>query len=211
MNFGELRAMVADWCHRSNMTSVIPSCITLATAQFNRVLRTPEMESRDSRSITTEFASLPPDFLEIISVVRDDGKEIRYVARPNLASHIAAGEEPEPPIYSIEDYQFRFLPAPSVSEPLDVSILYFEQIAALEDDSDENWLLTAYPDAYLYGALMHARAWLQDDARVALIKPMYEQAIAQISQRKVAAPGVASVMQTDIPLGISRYDITRGY
>jgi hypothetical protein len=58
---------------------------------------------------------------------------------------------------------------------------------------------------------MHARAWLQDDARVALIKPMYEQAIAQISQRKVAAPGVASVMQTDIPLGISRYDITRGY
>ena len=41
--------------------------------------------------ITTEFASPPPDFLEIISVVRDDGKEIRYVARPNLASQYAAG------------------------------------------------------------------------------------------------------------------------
>ena len=62
-------------------------------------------------------------------------------------------------IYSIEDYQFRFLPAPSVSEPLDGVDPVLRADRGAEDDSDENWLLTVYPDDRL-AALMHARVFI---------------------------------------------------
>lgn len=211
MTYLELRTMVADWLQKSNMDAAIAQSVTLATAGFNRVLRTPEMESRDVREIVSEYASVPPDFLEVISVTRDDGKSLRYMARPQLAEAIASGAQPEPHVFSIEDYQFRFLPAPSAGGPLDVTILYYEQIPALSADGDENWLLTAYPDLYLYGTLMHARSWLHDDARVQLIKPMYDEALAQVRRRKVAGTGVVSAVGIDTPTSVRHFDIMRGY
>lgn len=211
MNYLQLRTMVADWCHRSDMASAIASSVSLATAHFNRVLRTPEMESRDNRTIVSEFASLPSDFIEIIGVVRDDGKELRYLARPQLSSYVSLGARPEPPVYSIEDYQLRIQPAPSASAPLDVTILYYEQIPPLSADADTNWLLTAYPDAYLYGTLMHARTWLHDDARTALVKPMFDEALGQVQRRKVVAAGVASAIGSDVPSLHSTFDISRGW
>lgn len=210
MNYGELRTMVAGWLHRDNMDTAIRQAVDLATAQFNRVLRTPEMESRDMRAVTSEYANLPSDFLEIISVTRSDGKALRYLARPQFAEAVATGNQPEPHVYSIEDYQFRFLPAPTVGPPLNITILYFEQIPTLANDSDTNWLLTEHPDAYLWGALMFARTWLQDDGRAQLIKPMYDQSIAQLSKRRVAGTGVISAIGTEVPASRSVFDVTRG-
>lgn len=211
MNYGELRAFIADWLHRSDMDSAIGRCVAMATSHFNRVLRTPEMESRDVRPVTSEFVTVPSDFLEIISITRDDGRELRYLARPQFASYVGLGMTPEPPIFCVEDYQFRFLPAPTVDSPLNVTILYYEGIANLVNDSDTNWLLSAFPDAYLYGALMHARVWLHDDPRVQLIKPMFDEMLAQMQRRRVAATGIAKSVGFDMPTTGSSFDIVRGY
>jgi len=40
MTFDELKTNIADWLNRTDLTSVIPTFITLAEARLNRQLRT---------------------------------------------------------------------------------------------------------------------------------------------------------------------------
>lgn len=211
MTYSELQSAIADWLQRSDLTSIIPTWIRFATAGFNRTLRVPQMESRDSSSLTAEFSAIPTDMLEVVAIHDDDGNELRYLGRQEFAAVVSNGARPNPAIYTIEDYQLRVLPAPSVSEPLDVTITYFEQVPALVAAADTNWLLTDYPDLYLYGSLIHARAWLHDDKRLVLVKQFYESGLAELRRFKWAATGAATVRQTDVPSSYSTYDITRGY
>lgn len=211
MNYTELQAAIAGWLQRSDLTSIIPTWVRFATAGFNRDLRVRYMESRDSSSLTAEYSALPGDVLEVIAVSDDDGNRLRYLDRQQFAALVETGAQPNPAVFTVEDWQLRVLPAPSVSEPLDVTILYYEQLPALVAAADTNWLLTDYPDLYLYGSLIHARAWLHDDQRLVLVKKMYDSALAELKRHKWAATGIATVMQTDVPSQYSSFDITRGY
>ena len=210
MAYGTLKADVASFVQRDDVTAIIPTWVRYATAQFSRVLRVPQMETRDVRTLADEFASLPSDFLEIISIQRDDEEELRYIARPAFASYAAQDIQPDPPVYTVEDYQLRFLPAPSVTVPLTVTILTYERLPELVDDADTNWLLDEHPDLYLWGSLLFARAWLHDDERLARIKPLYDEQLAILARRKVHATGIASAVGLEIPVMSHGFRITRG-
>jgi hypothetical protein len=47
----------------------------------------------------------------------------------------------------------------------DIIIDYYASIPALSTTNPTNWLLTAAPDVYLYGALMEAAPYMMDDQR----------------------------------------------
>jgi hypothetical protein len=210
MPYGTLKADIQSFVQRDDVTGVIPTWIRYATAQFSRVLRVPQMETRDVRTLTTEYASLPTDFLEVIAITRDDGRELRYIARPQFEAYASQDYEPDLPLYTVEDYQFRFLPAPSVASPLTVTILTYERVADFTTDASSNWLLDEHPDVYLWGTLLFARAWLHDDDRLARIKPLYDEQLAALARKKVHATGIASAVGTDIPYSSNQYNITRG-
>lgn len=210
MAYGTLKADVASFVQRDDVTAVIPTWIRYATAQFSRVLRVPQMETRDVRTLTTEYVSLPTDFLEIISITRDDGEELRYIARPAFSSYSAQGLDPDPAVYTIEDYQLRFLPAPSVTEPLTVTILTYERLPDFTTDASSNWLLDEHPDLYLWGTLLFARAWIHDDDRLARIKPLYDEQLAILARRKVHATGIASAVGIELPVMSHGFRIARG-
>ncbi len=53
--------------------------------------------------------------------------------------------------------------------------IWFSTITPL-DGSHVNWLLTAYPDAYLLGSLVYGFGLLQDDARI----PMWKAGLGQV-------------------------------
>jgi len=210
MTYSELQAAILNWCHRSDLTSIIPTWIRFATAGFNRVLRTPEMEARDTSTLTDEYTALPADFLEVIAVADSAGRQLRHLDRQQFGSLVASGREPNVPIFTIEDYQLRLWPAPTASASLTVTLLYYEQISTLVNANDTNWLLTDHPDLYLYGALMHGRVWMQGDERIPLIKGMYDEMLSDVRRRRVVATGVNMAVGSDVPLLPSAYDITRG-
>ena len=60
-------------------------------------------------------------------------------------------------------------------------MLYYETIDPLNAQTAFNWVLTNYPDAYLYGSLIHSAPYLQDDARMASWAALYEKAIGDIN------------------------------
>ena len=56
----------------------------------------------------------------------------------------------------------------------------FKAVTALSSINSTNWLLTAHPDAYLYGALLEAAPYLLDDSRLAMWATALEKVLAEI-------------------------------
>lgn len=213
MTFATLKADAAAFLQRDDLALQIPTFIRYATAQFNRVLRVPQMEARDTPAnpITTEFVGLPADFLEVISITRADGRELRYIARPQFNAYASQGARFEPHVFTIEDRQYRFLPAPSAANPIALSILYYERIPDFTTEQSTNWLLQDHPDLYLWGALLFARAFLHDDARLRDVKALYDEQLALVQRTKVHAIGVVSGVPSEVPVGHRAFDILRGW
>ena len=67
-NYTGLKASIADFLNRDDLTSVIPDFITLAEAQINRDIRHFKMEARSSgqQSSGDEYMQTPADWLETI-------------------------------------------------------------------------------------------------------------------------------------------------
>jgi hypothetical protein len=56
----------------------------------------------------------------------------------------------------------------------------FKGVTSLSSINTTNWLLTADPDVYLYGALLEAQPYLQDDARIATWAQIFEKVVSEI-------------------------------
>jgi hypothetical protein len=59
-------------------------------------------------------------------------------------------------------------------------LVYYAKLSKLSDSNTTNWLLTAAPDIYLYGALMQAAPYLKDDARIGTWSQMYLTALQDL-------------------------------
>ena len=54
----------------------------------------------------------------------------------------------------------------------------YKDFNPLSSSNANNWILTGYPDVYLYGALMEASPYLSEDGRVQVWAQLYAAAVA---------------------------------
>ena len=62
-NFTDLKASIADFLNRSDLTDVIPDFIKLTESDLNRQLRTREMSVRTRAPLDSQYLQLPEDYL----------------------------------------------------------------------------------------------------------------------------------------------------
>lgn len=189
-NYGELKSAVADFLNRSDLTSVIPTFIDFAEAEFNRNLRVRQMVTRAEAVIDTRFSAVPADFIEAKDLVIVTGNPVtplQFVTQQEMAqlrntSITSAGK---PKYFSVVGGQFEVAPTPDSVYSLEMS--YFGQIDALTDDGDTNWLLREYPDIYLYTSLMHSAPYLKDDERITVWAQLAAKAKEELISRDTSA------------------------
>jgi hypothetical protein len=88
------------------------------------------------------------------------------------------------------DYDFvsgEILTDPAVTG--DAQITYKRALPALSNTITTNWLLTRAPDAYLFGALVHAEFYGWNDERLPLIKSALDEMIEEMRLDSEAAAG----------------------
>lgn len=182
-SYSTLKSGIADFLNRSDLTSVIPTFISLSEAKFNRVLRTRQMIKRATATIDTQYFAMPDDFLEAkklvlntnpLSVVEFATAEFLDTQRAN--TYIAPGK---PKLFGVIGTQFEVVPSPDASYTGELT--YYGKISALSDSTTSNWLLAYAPDLYLYGALVQAAPYLRDDERIATWGQFYTSAIEDIT------------------------------
>ena len=199
-NYTELQSAVADFLNRDDLTSVIPTFISLAEAQMQRVIRHHKMMNRAEAQIENRYFALPADWLETARFhVRgdrtyrleltsmDDMLQLRQAnadltGRPSHFAHI--GDQLE--VYPTPDGTYS------------VELLYHQKIPALSDSNTTNWLLTDHPDVYLYGALMQSAPYLDDDQRMQVWSTLYGNAVQAVNQESKKARYSGSGMRMRI-------------
>jgi len=168
--YDNLKAEIAEWLNRQDLTAKIPTFITLTETQIERTLRVRQMMARTSLTVDAQYEDLPADYLALHNAQLNTTpvQELQYVPLNELDKVRARyyNTTGRPRYYSIVGDQIEFAPAPDTS--YDGEIVYYQKIDRLGDATQTNWLLEDYPDLYLFGALMNAAPYLEDDPRVAM-------------------------------------------
>ena len=184
-NYTGLKASIADFLNRDDLTSVIPDFVALAEAQINRDVRHWRMEARSAgqQSPADEYMQIPADWIETIRLhLTGSGTTVvNLVSRDAMADKRSAtsDETGTPTSYTHANGQFQLFPTPSVTTNFE--LLYYQKIPSLITNTD-NWLLLEAPDVYLYGALLHSAPYLAEDARLAVWAQLYSAAVQRLNQ-----------------------------
>jgi hypothetical protein len=174
-----LKASVADWLARNDLTSQIPDFITIAEATIGRSLRVREMVQRATATIDDQYVDAPTDFEGPISLRLTDGtkRALDWIDLAKLEDYQSFWDETTgvPARYTVLGTSLVFSPAPSGNH--DYQLIYYASIPSLDGDNETNWLLTKHPDMYLWGALTAAAPFLEEDPRVATWGALFVKAV----------------------------------
>jgi hypothetical protein len=173
-------ASISSWMVRSDISGTADDFIDLFEAWASRNLRTPDMEA-EATTPATEYIALPTDFLQLRDIQWQGSprRQLAYVTPEYADMYDTSGSSGTPQFYTIVGNQIRLVPAPDAST--DVRISYWQRIPALDGSNTSNWLLEKYPDAYIYGSLIHARVFVQDPAIAAFFKQGYDTVMGEIA------------------------------
>jgi hypothetical protein len=193
--YTELKAAIADWLLRDDLTSVIPTFISLAESQFQREIRDYRMMKRATAEIDSGYSAIPADWLQNIRFQLNTSPitTLEYVTPDQAAEELAWHSSNRRPLFfTMVGEEFQVVPAPDGT--YEGELTYYAKIPALSASVASNWLLDDAPDLYLYGALMQAAPYLKDDERIAVWGGLYRQALEALSvQSDRASIGSSSI------------------
>ena len=191
----DLQSQVSSYLARSDLTSQIPTFIQLTEAKLQR--KFVGVTSLSDSNLTNWMLVNNPDvylygaLLEAQPYLMDDARiatwadiyttvvaQVRYPsASANFTNYTGLQS-------AIEDWLDRSDLTDAIPNfiKLAESVLKrkFGDLTSLSVGSPTNWLLTSYPDIYLYASLLESAPYIKDDARVALWKSEYEIRISQV-------------------------------
>lgn len=170
MNYATLQAQVADWMHRVDLTSAIPSFIELAEEQINRTLRVRQMEVvLPATAIANNIITPNPDVVDVKELWLS-GQANNEIKPQSLKTVVVDKTYSLPTLYAWQGLNLYFNGAGSVE-----GVLY-ERVPAIAT-ANSNWLSENHPSVYLWGALMFAKMYIEADhsfAEAKFLKAMDE-------------------------------------
>lgn len=149
----DLKTAVADHVGNRSISDVWPRLVQQAETTLNQRLRTLWQVTDATLTFTDGVADLPADFLVMMSVYGQGGYQMRSGMRADQrrpgVSHST---------YSIGDGKIYIR---GYSGDRDVQ--YYAKLPTISGAlSTTNWLLTEFPDTYLYGVGLQAAKFLKD-------------------------------------------------
>ncbi len=211
-DYATLKTAVADYLHRSDLSdSVMSNFVQLGEARLNRKLRLLEQEAVGTLSLTSgaDNVALPSDWIETIDVIYATDKQSIYPQ--NLKSlnsqRTYDGTTARPRLYATTNGTMQF----EITADATYSILinYFQRWDIATDDT--NWLLTNAPDAYLYSALLEAKAYVKSAEDMSIWSMGLKTAIDDLNNLDNRSRRNSTVrMEAGLVRG-GRFDINRGY
>ena len=174
VDYASLQASIIDWALKTgdaNFTANVPTFITLAEEQINLDLRV--RWNTNNVTLTTSSVdgslALPADYLDFDAVVAQTNpiSPLTYVTVQSYYGLLQSNPNPGsgiPTKFTIIDGSMYFYPAVSSSSPISVQLVYYQALPALSVTNTTNFVITTAPRLYLYGSLIYASQYNQDDA-----------------------------------------------
>jgi hypothetical protein len=196
--YTELKAAIADYAHRSDLTTQIVDCVTLAEARLYDLLVLKDMESDESLTLTIgqNYAALPTGYIAPRAfwlVIDSERVPLDAVTPERLPYYSTNGQ---PTLWAIDGANVRF------DYPADVG--YSAKLRCLKKSNlsgsvASNALLAARPDIYLSSSLVELARWTGDEGMFNTWEPVFLRAIAAFKASQSRNRGIAP-LRTDLPL-----------
>ena len=181
--YTELKASIANFLNRDDLTATIPDFISLAESSINNEIRHWRMETRAETTVDSQFTGIPSDWLSTIRfhLTTSGTSSLNFMSLATMQSTRAARNDATgtPTNYSLNSSQFELMPTPDGEQS--AILMYYAKIPTLSDSNETNWLLTNYPDIYLYGALLHSAPYLKEDERAQTWAALYTAAVVRVN------------------------------
>lgn len=167
VSFGTLKTAIAAKANRTDLTAHMPGFVQNAEAHFNRELRHGRNLYRFADfAFTSEYTAIPSDVIEMVAIelyINGYRRRLEPDMLPNQVN--ARGTDPGDPVgFSVHEGFIRLSPPPRAATTGD--LYYFRGVPTITaNDANTNWLLTRFPDVYLYRSMMEAALHMQDEKR----------------------------------------------
>jgi hypothetical protein len=207
--YTELQAALQSWLwDRADVAAQIPTFIQLAEAEMNRRLTTRLKVTQDLITLDDELIDQPAGFAGVLSFKLIDAPytELKFTTPDGLTqltNRLATsdGEHTAAPThYAIVGDLFQVMPPPDGTYR--AVITYRVRIPPLSASNASNWILENHPDAYLYGALLHAESWLRHFELVPTYREAFAQVLADIQAADLVEAGAPNLSMNPSTLGV---------
>lgn len=188
--FAALKTEALDFAERSDLSSKADTFVTLCDMRIRKALaasalRLREMETTTDLTPTDGVCALPTDFMAMkrVTAQSDPTRRLEYKTQDWLDAAFPDGSSDDPIYFTITGASLATYPL-STS---DIRITYFAYPPILSDSNTVNWLLTKYPDVYLYGTLVELASYIGDDASVQKWLGFFQGAVQGLSSAAFGA------------------------
>lgn len=172
--FADLKADVINLINRTDCTDTLSGTfVNQAMRNIARTLRIPSLESKYTATVgtsaetvfntTTQELSIPGDFLETVYLYTDDRILQRVPLRQFIELTGSVPESGKPRYYTRIQNNFVVKPAPSAGTV--INLIYHSDPAELTNNTDTNILSIVAPDLVVYGALLYACDYFNDQRK----------------------------------------------
>lgn len=178
--YADLQASLATWLKRTDLTAQIPDFIALAEARINRELRVEAQLTRGTLTVAAEFVNLPATFAGLRSarMTVTPFTLLSVLTPEQMADYAACTPSGNPKAIAIVGSQAWIQPIQTASMTLEMH--YYAKVPALSVSNTTNWLLTAHPDAYLWGGCLEGAIFLEDDNQVQKYASLFQASLSDI-------------------------------
>lgn len=172
--YSQLKADVASWLNRDDLSANVPDMITLGENRAYRELRLRCMEAALSSTISSGTISVPERYVAMkyayvnatpVSKLERKDAEWIYQTYPTRSA------DGIPRYFAREADSFIFAPYPDSAYT--VKGIYYRRLPALSDSNTTNWFTENAPELLLFAALAEAKAFIEDNERVSLWNQKY--------------------------------------
>jgi hypothetical protein len=178
--YDDLKSAILRWVARPDLANDVADFVSLFEAEARTKLNLSDQLTTTTITTvaTNPLITIPTDAAAIVSLSVLNGPTLVKTTRDYINTTGIAGEFGLPQYYVDENAtQLRLAPIPSSAR--DISLVYKRKFASLSVGSPTNWLLTDFPNLYLYGSLRHAKRFMQDD-QWAEVENAYNTALADV-------------------------------
>lgn len=173
-NYSDLKAAVARWMKRTDLTEFIPDFIAMGEARIYRDLRIRAMETALEATIAGGVIAVPDGYVELKNA-RIDTSPVHTLVRKDAewmyANYPMRVGDGTPKFIAREANSFIFGPYPDSGYT--VKGAYYRRLDPLSDDNTDNWFTDNAPDLLLFAALCETEPFMKNDARVQLWEAKY--------------------------------------
>ena len=167
--YADLQSEILALLNTPDLEQMVPTYIRLCEARIDRELAHWRQERRSTATLDAQYSTIPSDFLRPIRLQLLD-TYTGEIAPISTAQMLQMRQDRNdrvgrPEYYALTGGSLELFPTPDASYT--ASLVYYGRVPTLSDANTTNWLLTEAPDVYLYGSLVHAAPYMENDARAA--------------------------------------------